>query len=453
MTLAEMRAARQEAIAAMRALIDAAAADSRTSLNEAEAATYAEHEATVTALATDIARLETLEGLEAHSRETRPAASRGQSGGAAPAGGRTTAAPGPEAVREFENFGEFMASVRFNPNDSRLSSLFSENVGAGTNIDPASAEMRMSEGASGGFMVPEQFRTTIMMIEGSPAIVRPRATVIPAGSPPDSSITIPVLDQSTDGNEGDDNFNGAHVFGGVTVQWIAEGDEKPESDTPEIAQIKLEPHEIAGHITVTDKLLRNWGAAGPFLEGRLRDAVWQTEDYAAFRGDGIGKPLGIDNSGVTLRVNRAQAGTITYRDLVAMEGRILMRAGMDPVWVISQSVLGAIRLLKDDEGKFIFVENARDGMGRTLLGYPVIINNRRPILGKPGDIGLYVFGAYLIKDGSGPFVAASEHVKFTQNKTVIKIFWNVDGQPWMKEPFKEENLYEVSPFVQLDVPA
>ncbi len=60
---------------------------------------------------------------------------------------------------------------------------------------------------------------------------------------------------------------------------------------------------------------------------------------------------------------------------------------------------------------------------------------------------------YLIKDGSGPFVAASEHVKFTSNKTVIKIFWNVDGAPWLTAPIAEENGYEVSPFVGLDVPA
>jgi HK97 family phage major capsid protein len=60
---------------------------------------------------------------------------------------------------------------------------------------------------------------------------------------------------------------------------------------------------------------------------------------------------------------------------------------------------------------------------------------------------------YLIKDGSGPFVAASEHVHFTKNKTVIKMFWNVDGAPWMQAPIKEENGWQVSPFVALDVPA
>ena len=70
-----------------------------------------------------------------------------------------------------------------------------------------------------------------------------------------------------------------------------------------------------------------------------------------------------------------------------------------------------------------------------------------------GDLILADWGYYLVKDGSGPFVAASEHVLFTSNKTIIKIFWNVDGAPWLQAPIAEENGYQVSPFVALDVPA
>jgi HK97 family phage major capsid protein len=80
-------------------------------------------------------------------------------------------------------------------------------------------------------------------------------------------------------------------------------------------------------------------------------------------------------------------------------------------------------------------------------------NNRSVGLGSKGDIVLADWFYYVIKDGSGPFVAASEHVLFRQNKTVVKIFWNVDGAPWLTAPIKEENGYEVSPFVGLDVPA
>jgi len=59
---------------------------------------------------------------------------------------------------------------------------------------------------------------------------------------------------------------------------------------------------------------------------------------------------------------------------------------------------------------------------------------------------------YLIKDGSGPFVAASPHVYFTTNKTVIKIFWNVDGQSWLNDPLGLEGSVAntVSPFVVLN---
>lgn len=74
-------------------------------------------------------------------------------------------------------------------------------------------------------------------------------------------------------------------------------------------------------------------------------------------------------------------------------------------------------------------------------------------LGQPGDVWLADLKHYLIKDGSGPFVAASEHVYFMQNKTVIKAFWNVDGAPWLTQPIQLENGYQASPFVKLDVPS
>jgi hypothetical protein len=48
-------------------------------------------------------------------------------------------------------------------------------------------------------------------------------------------------------------------------------------------------------------------------------------------------------------------------------------------------------------------------------------------------------------------VAASEHVKFRENKTLIKVFYLVDGQPLLKAPFKGEDDREVSPFVALDL--
>jgi HK97 family phage major capsid protein len=282
-----------------------------------------------------------------------------------------------------------------------------------------------------------------MSVAPQDALVRSRANVIPAGSPPDAGITMPALDQSGD--------NPGNVFGGMTFSWIEEGGEKPETDA-ELRGISLVPHEIAGFVTVTDKLLRNWQASAAFLENLMRGGVSAAEDYAFLRGTGNGQPFGALNAPVLKLVNRGTANQISYTDLVGMVAVLLMRGG-NPVWSIPQGALPQIAKLKDDNGNYIWIANARDGFAGTLLGYPVRWNNRAPALGSKGDVLLADWSYYLIKDGSGPFVAASEHVKFTSNKTVIKIFWNVDGAPWMNAPFKEENGYEVSPFVALDVPA
>lgn len=429
--LKALREKRAKLVADMRAILTGAENDNGRDLTAEEIAAYDALEAELEKLKPQINRAERLEQEEASLSSIRPAAAR-QNGIIRP--------PGPEAAREFESFGQFMHAVRFNPNDQRLN--FVESAGA--NADDLSAEMRMDSNAQGGFMVPTQLRPALLSVPAQDALVRPRASVIEAGDPPDAGVTFPALDQT--GN------NPGNMFGGVEVKWIGEGDEKPETNA-NLREITLTPHEVAGFTTITDKLLRNWRASSAFIEKLLRDAVAGGEDYAFLRGNGITQPLGALNSGATYFVNRAVANQVSYRDLVGMVARLLMRGGTSPVWSMPQSALQQIALLKDDNNNLIWQANAREGFAGTLLGYPVRWNNRAPGLGSKGDILLADWSYYLIKDGSGPFVATSEHVKFTSNKTVIKIFWNVDGAPWLTAPIKEENGYQVSPFVGLDVPA
>lgn len=444
MTLKAMREKRAGNISAMRAILDKAKAENRETLTAEETAEYDRLKAEADDLKVNIDRVLGLEAMEAEGDERVPAAASRQ-GSESP---DRVHAQGDPANREFESLGQFLAAVRFNPGDSRLQ--FDENAGANATTlgsmnerGEFTAEQRMDTGSAGGFLVPTQLRSEILRIDPATSIVRPRAQVIPAGSPPDAAISFPALDQ---GGEAPEN-----MFGGVEVQWIAEGQTKPETEA-KFREIKLEPKEVAGIVYVTDKLLRNWQAAGSFLEGLLRGAVTQAEDFAFIAGNGIGKPLGFLNSGALLGVNRATANTVKYVDLVGMLSVMLMRGG-SPVWVASQSVLPQILNMVDGDGRLIYQTNLREGVGQTLLGYPIVWNNRSSGLGTKGDISLVDFANYLIKDGSGPFVATSEHVRFAQNQTAIKIFWNVDGQPWLTAPFKEENGYEVSPFVTLDVPA
>ncbi|RAI44712.1 phage major capsid protein [Rhodoplanes roseus] len=421
---------RAKLVADMKAIIDKAEAEDRD-LTAEELETFDKLKAEKASLDLRVERAELLEASTAQLDSVRPAAARG---------GGIVRPPGPEARREFESLGQFFHAVRFARNDPRLSYI--EGVGSGEDLSAAN-DMRMDTGTTGGFAIPPQFRNELMRIEAQDSMIRPRATVIPAGDPPDAPLTFPALDQS--------GTNPQNMYGGVQVQWIAEGAAKPQTDAA-LTDVTLEPHEIAGHIVVTDKLLRNWQAADALLRNLLRGAVLAAEDYAFLRGNGVGKPLGAINAGAAYAVNRATANQVNYPDLVNMVARLLMRGGA-PLWSLPQSALPQIAQLKDPNDNYIWHENARDGFAGTLLGYPVRWNNRAPALGTKGDVVLADWSYYLIKDGSGPFVAASEHVHFINNKTVIKIFWNVDGQPWLQAPFKEENGYQVSPFVVLDVPA
>jgi HK97 family phage major capsid protein len=434
MGLKAKREKRAKLVAQMRDIINAAEEGERE-LTAEEVAQYDDLEAQVNALNADIDRLERLESTEAHLEQPQPAvASRNG----------PQRSSGPEASLEFESIGEFLATVVRNPNDQRLANLYDENASV-------QAEQRMDTGSAGGFAVPTQFRATLMEVGPQEARIRPRATVIQPGTPPDSAITMPALDQS--------GANPANVYGGVEVNWIGEGAAKPETDAT-LREIKLEPQEVAGHTVLTDKLLRNWQAASSVIERLLRGAVISAEDFAFLSGDGIAKPLGLINAGASYLVNRESSNQLTRVDINAMTARVLMRGGL-PAWLASQSILPQLQSMRNEigsppvgDGALVWNPDLRDNAGNQLLGgYPILWNERSPQLGSKGDLVLADLSHYLIKDGSGPFVAASPHVKFTENKTVIKIFWNVDGQPWLTAPFKQEGGYEVSPFVVLDVPS
>ena len=302
-------------------------------------------------------------------------------------------------------------------------------------------QQAMDVGVMGGFMVPTQWSSTIRQFQPSDAVIRPRATVIPAGDPPDAAITFPALDQT--GARG--------VYSGVAVQWIAEGHAKPETGW-RLLEVTLDPNEVAGYIPVTDKLLRNSEAASSLITTLLRRAILAAEDVAFLSGNGAGQPLGIINHPATINVARtgfpSAAPGDNYVDLVNMYTSVMKDGPL--VWVYSPTMLGELMTMTDVNGNLIWTTSAREGEPNRVMGIPAIENERSPVMGQAGDLLLMNLNHYLIKDGSGIFISASEHVRFLQNQTVIKAFWNVDGQPWITAPLTlEDGVTQRSPFVQL----
>lgn len=340
---------------------------------------------------------------------------------------------------EFRNVGEFFYAIARQKAegiiDNRLTILREKR------------EQTMGVGGTGGYALPEQFDAAIRQVQAQEAIVRPRATVIPAGSPPDAKLTFPALDQTAAQN----------MYGGVTVVHTGEGVTMTET-TANLREVSLEPKEISAYIVVTQKLLNNWDAAGAFVTRQLSQAMVGQEDYDFMRGNGVNKALGFINCAAAISYTRAGAGAIAFADVYNMYARALLGRGGNYVWLASQTVIPQLAAMTDAGTHAVWLGGgdangaARAAMPNTLFGFPIIFCDRLPALGTKGDLSLVNLAYYLIKDGSGPAAASSEHILFLSNKVVFKIVWNVDAHPWLTEaiPLEGSTSNTVSPFVVLN---
>ncbi len=320
----------------------------------------------------------------------------------------------------FKNVGEFLHCVKNGDSKGRLKALSTSDA---------------------GILIPAQFSTNILRLSGEDEIVAPRATNIPAGNPPDAPFTIPYLQQGADG-----------VLGGVQLNWTSEEKEVKDVKDPVIKDLTLTPQEVSGMATINNKTLMNWEASGTFVETLLRMAWTSGRDSKFLGGSGAGCPLGIRFAPGAIVVKRDTSGTFKFIDAAIMLSRVLPEAMSDLLWTISITLLPTVVTMKDESGRLIYVAgDATKGIPSTLIGIPVKWTGKTPTKGKKADVMLANFSYYLTKAGSGPYVAISEHVKFTTSQTVFKIVANTDGQPWVKEPLTlEDGETTVSPYVILE---
>ena len=326
----------------------------------------------------------------------------------------------------FPTFGDFMKSVI--NKDAKL-------------LEYRTKTLSMDSDPAGGYLVPEQFSSQLLQVASEKGIVRPLATVIPAGSPsPDAELNIPVLNQA--------NASEKDFFAGVWYTWTNEGGTKPDINM-ELDSIKLKPEEYSGSTILTDKLIRNTKALEALVKSVYNRAQVAFEDYYFLLGNGVNRPLGVINSPAYIQAARAVVNQIAFADIIDIMTHILPDAS--PQWVISRSCYAQIVNLSDTAGNSIYKPgDTSKGIPDKLMGHSIKWTWRVPALGTVGDISLCDFSYYLIKDGYGPAFDTSKHVYFMSNKTVLKMFSNVDGQPWLNGTITaEDDATELSPFVGL----
>ena len=285
-------------------------------------------------------------------------------------------------------------------------------------------------GHDGGFLVPTEFRNTLMQNALEASIILPRAMKIPLAT---SSVEIPFIDETT---------HVGSVFGGVIVYRPAEAGTKTASQ-PKMGKIRLNLHKLVGLVYATEELLQDSPISiEPMLNNMFGQAIaFQMDDDFVF-GTGSGMALGINNAPGTVSVTRGTGATIVTADILNMFSRMIPSSLRNAVWlahsdtlpVLASLVMGTqthpIGILKFNEG------GIADSLSGTLLGRPLIFTEHAQTKGTVGDLMFCDWSQYMVAQKAGGTIqtASSIHLKFLTDEIAFRFVVRYDGQPWMRSP-------------------
>lgn len=304
-------------------------------------------------------------------------------------------------------------------------------------------DMAEGVGATGGFLVPMEYRNDLLALAGDGAIVRPRATIIPMSR---RQVTFPVIDQT--GTSAQSN-----VYGGIVVTWTEEAAAKTEDDF-EWRQMVLTAWKAVLYTRASDELVADSAIS---LDAFIRSdmgfvgAMRDEEDYRFIQGTGVGQPLGVINSNATISVARtATSPAFQFDDAANMMQSFKMSSR--GVWAIHQTLMDEVITMSGPSGNpsYIWSPNARDGMPNMLLGFPVEWTDKTNTANTAGDVLLCDWQHYYVGDRQNLLIESTPYDRWQYDQTSWRAVHRVAGRPWLSAPLTlRDGTSQVSPFVML----
>lgn len=337
-----------------------------------------------------------------------------------------------------------------------LAAAFGEDGSARQFIANAWSERVPSEG---GLLVPEGLRAQVMAYM-TPAIVRPRAMVLPMGS---LRLGVPVLDNPAQ----------SQALGGLTFSFT-EAAQAITSSTPTLARAVLEARKLAALVAVPNELADD--AAGPIGDFFSRVVAmglsWVEDDYfIGTNGTGAGVPQSILNAPCAKSVSRTNSGQVPVAaDIASMISALhpaALAAGMTPgvtdiAWLVSVSLLGAwLQMYLVPGGSaasagapaslpaWLSLGDGHD-IAPSILGLPAFPTDHQPAAGSAGDLMLADLRNYIIGDRLELTVERSALGSgFPLDISNYRFRTRVDGRYWVQSTTTTEASATVSPVVVL----
>ncbi len=179
----------------------------------------------------------------------------------------------------------------------------------------------------------------------------------------------------------------------IGAGWADEATSTSETGTPQIDRISIPLHELSALPKASQRLLDDsaFDIEG-WLASRIADKFSRAESVAFVSGDGIDKPTGfltypnIDND-VWTWGNVGYVATGTSGDFDANEPADAIvdlvyslgaRYRSNASFVMNSKTAGAVRKMKDADGRFLWSDGLAAGEPARLMGYPVLIAEDMP---------------------------------------------------------------------------
>ncbi|MEO1780210.1 MAG: phage major capsid protein [Pseudomonadota bacterium] len=181
--------------------------------------------------------------------------------------------------------------------------------------------------------------------------------------------------------------------GDVGTGWSTETSTITETDTPQIERISIPLHELSALPKASQRILDDsaFDIEG-WLAERIADKFSRAEAAAFVSGDGIDKPTGfltkptIENDSwswgslgyVATGADGGFSASAPADAIVDLVYALGARYRANGTFVMNSKTAGAVRKLKDADGRFLWSDGLAAGEPARLLGYPVLIAEDMP---------------------------------------------------------------------------
>lgn len=310
--------------------------------------------------------------------------------------------------------------------------------------------------SEGGLLIPEGLRAQVMSYI-TPAVVRPRAMVVPMG---EYRLGVPYVDAPS-------QQSGKGVLGGLTFSFTQDGDSIPSS-APGFGRAVLDARKLAALVGVPNELASDAaGALGDFISRVVAIGYHWAEDDAFIAGNGANGPEGVLNAACAVTVSRT-GSYVESQDVAAMLAALhpaALAAGFTPgitdvLWLISDGLIKELLQMYVGIGtpantavalpSWLDLGDGHD-TAPSILGLPARVTDHQPAAGSTGDLCLVDLRNYLIGDRLELTIERSAAGSgFITDITNYRIKARVDGRYYVQGSATTEAGTSVSPVVILE---